>query len=96
MANGPLSKFDEKEPELRTISPVPLHDLERCLMDLKNHPLPMVIRQPDRPDNVTLVYYVQMRAMDRIDLKRTPSGTEVVAWQAGNQAKSCISTGKRQ
>lgn len=90
---GPLSKFEEKTPELTTVSAVPIYDLERCLMDLDGWPLPMVIRQPDRPDEVTLVYYVNMTARGRLDLRRTAAGTEVKAWEIGNQGRACIETG---
>lgn len=91
---GPLSKFEDREPVLRTVSPVALHDLERCLIDMDGWPLPMVIRQPDRPDRVTLVYYIQNRTMGRIDLAAVAGGTSVVAWEIGNQGRSCVETGK--
>lgn len=90
---GPISKFDNNTPSIDTISQVPLHDLERCLIDLDDHQPPQVYWQPDRPDFVRLLWVLMGKTFDRADLERTPEGTRVRIWKGGTQAKACVETG---
>jgi hypothetical protein len=91
---GPVSKFDEKAPKIDVLSTASLHDVERCLIDLDGHPAPQVYRQPDRPDEVRLLWIVQAKAVDRADLKATPQGTAVKIWTGSNQMRSCAESGR--
>ena len=90
---GPISKFDDKAPEAELSSSKPLGDVERCLIDLSGIPAPNVYRQPDRPDDVTLLWLANGSfngtAIGRADLHRTPSGTRVRLWLKDKSAQAC-------
>ncbi|WP_426255812.1 hypothetical protein [Sphingomonas sp. DC2300-3] len=90
---GPLSKFDAKAPEFEMTSTKQMGDIERCLIDLNGVPAPNVYRQPDRPDDVTILWLANGAfngtALGRADLRRTPSGTTVKLWLKDKSARLC-------
>jgi hypothetical protein len=91
---GPISKWNDERPRIQVISKAPMFDIERCLIDLEGSPAPQVYRQPDRPDEVTLLWVVENTTVGRADLKRIAGGTEVKIWAKGNQMRACASTGR--
>lgn len=92
-AAGPISKFDTKPPVGEYDTAQKLEDIERCLIDMDGWLAPNIYRQPDRPDDVTLVWISggmpAGTAAARIDLKRTSSGTHVTSWMPAKQAAAC-------
>jgi hypothetical protein len=90
---GPISKFDGKIPKIDIVSQIPISDIERCLIDLDGHPAPQVYRQPDRPDQVRLLWQVRWDTVDRADLSSTTGGTSVKIWVGSNQMRSCAAAG---
>ena len=97
-AAGPISKFDEQKPVIEQVSTVPLFDLERCLIDMDNHAGAFVYRQPDRPEEVNILWVVMDFTTSRAHLKVVDSGVAVRIWIKGNlprkQFSSCVETGK--
>ena len=93
---GPISKFDNRKPDLETTSSVGLFDLERCLTDIAL--LPLIYRQPDRPGEVKMFWdFGSGIAAARIDLSVTPSGVAVKIWNIKtDKVISCIETGTAQ
>ncbi len=94
-AAGPLSKFEGKKPDAEIVSAKEIGDIERCLIDLSGVPAPNVYRQPDRPDDVTILWLANGAfngtALGRADLHRTPRGTQVKLWIKDNAARRCAS-----
>ncbi|MDK2757533.1 MAG: hypothetical protein KYX66_12435 [Blastomonas fulva] len=89
-AAGPISKWDDRAPEFDYVSRANLHDVERCILDANGWPLPMVYRQPDRPDSVTLMYVDGTGlAAGRIDLKVIDNILHVKAWDAPKAIIQC-------
>lgn len=87
----PISKFDNKPPKAEYVSPLGMFDIERCLIDLQ-YPVPNVYRQPDRPDDVMIVWSGQSIvgvANSRVDLKRVAGGTAVKSWVSLEKVSSC-------
>lgn len=95
-AAGPISKFEEKKPDLELISAVSIFDIERCLTDMDGWPVPFIYRQPDRPDETNILWVSTYgQTMARAHLKKAGEGAAVRIWKsAGNQARSCVETGK--
>ena len=92
---GPISKFDNDTPDLEAVSPVALFDIERCLTDMDKWPVPFIYRQPDRLSEVNLLWVANMTTIARAHLVTTAEGVSVRIWgKIGNQAKSCVLTGK--
>lgn len=93
--DGPISKFDRMTPNVRTTSDKSLSDIERCLMDVPGRHLPLVYRQPDRPDQAMLIWLAagESTAAGRIDLERVGSVTRITGWRIGDAHKLCFSTG---
>ena len=91
---GPISKFESNTPSIDTVSQVPLHDLERCLIDLDGHPAPQVYAQSDRPGLVRMLWMTRDKAVDRADLEATTQGTRVRIWKGSNQMRACVETGR--
>jgi hypothetical protein len=90
---GPISKFDDNTPAAAFTTARGLADVERCLIDMDGWPLPVTYRQPDRPDRVTIMWSVSDKALGRVDLAATPSGTAVTAWIKGKQFERCAPRG---
>ena len=88
-ADGPISKFDPEVPVIDLVTQKPIFEIERCLIDLPGLPAPQVYRQPDKPDQVTLLYLVANKTAGRIDLLRTASGTQIKGRRMG-RASRCI------
>jgi len=92
-AQGPISKFDEKPPVAEYRSANSLEDIERCLIDMEGWLAPNVYRQPDRPDQVTLLWIAggmyAGKAAARVDLVRDGTGTQVKSWMPAKQARAC-------
>jgi hypothetical protein len=92
---GPISKYDDKKPDLEMVSSVPLFDIERCMTDMDNWPVPFIYRQPDRPGELNMLWVYNMKTIGRAYFVTTPAGVVVKIWNAaGNQTKSCLATGK--
>jgi hypothetical protein len=92
-AQGPISKFGEKAPVAEYRSASRLEDIERCLIDMEGWLAPNVYRQPDRPDQVTLLWIAggmyAGKAAARVDLVRDGAGTRVKSWMPAKQARAC-------
>jgi hypothetical protein len=97
---GPISKFDEKKPDIEQVSTVPLFDLERCLIDMDDYQGAFIYRQPDRPHEVNILWvWTDSRfTIARAHLKVVDGVLAVRVWIKGNlprkQFKSCVETGK--
>lgn len=95
---GPISKFDEQKPVTEQISTVPLFDLERCLIDMDSYAGAFVYRQPDRPEEVNIIWVVMDFTIARAHLKVVDGAVAVRIWVKGNlprkQFRSCVETGK--
>ena len=92
---GPISKFDDKKPSLETVSSIPLFDIERCMTDMDDWPVPFIYRQPDRPGELNMLWVLNAKTIGRAYFVTTPAGVVVKIWYAaGNQTKSCLATGK--
>ena len=91
---GPISKFDEKKPDIEQVSTVPLFDLERCLTDMDGWPVPFIYSQPDKPDEINILWVVQSTTKARAHLKVVDGGVAVRIWNAdGTQSRSCVERG---
>lgn len=79
---GQIGKFDDRAPDLEYASGKTMEDIERCLIRQLSPPLSY--RQPDRPDDVMLVWMAggvsAGNAAGRVDLHRSGSRTLVKAW----------------
>ncbi len=93
-AQGPISKFDSRPPIADYVSSAKMEDIERCLIDMRNQPIPYVYRQPDRPDEVQLFWIVEVTVDARLDLRRVPTGTHVRSWMSAKQALACAPPAK--
>jgi hypothetical protein len=92
---GPISKFDEKKPDIEQVSTVPLFDLERCFIDMDGYAGAFVYRQPDKPEEVNILWVVQGFTIGRAHLKVVDGGVAVRVWNfTGKQFRSCVETGK--
>lgn len=81
LANGPISKWDDREPDLNYSTLAYIFDVERCLIDMPGRVVSTAYRQPDRPDQVTLIYPGSNGlSTGRIDLTKIEGGTKVVSW----------------
>jgi len=82
---GPISKFDDKTPDFEGTSNIALFDLERCLTDLDGYVVPVVLRQPDRPNEINLIWVVSGSvSFGRVHLMKSDA----------SEARSCIETGR--
>ncbi|WP_294358481.1 hypothetical protein [uncultured Sphingomonas sp.] len=90
---GPIAKFQSRPPLAEYDSAVQAGDVERCLIDLPQAPAPSVYRQPDRPDDVMLIWFkapeVGGAILYRVDLHRTATGTHVRSWMPAKQVAEC-------
>jgi hypothetical protein len=87
---GPISKFDERPVIEEYSSRAKFEDVERCLDDLPGLGLAYVYRQPDRQDDVTLIWNPNMEVTSkRIDLHRTSAGTQVRSWLPAGRISGC-------
>jgi len=88
-AAGPFSKFNEKPP-LQLTSGRVMEDVERCLIDMDGMLAPIVYRQPDRPDAVSLLWKSPNGlSVGRVDLARTANGTLIRSWFPAKQVAGC-------
>jgi hypothetical protein len=90
-ADGQVGKFENRAPTASYVTVTQLEDVERCLIRF-GFP-PTVYRQPDRPDEATIVWIAggvsAGNAAARVDLKRSDAGTIVKAWMSEKQVRSC-------
>ena len=93
---GPISKYDDNVPDIDTVSPIPMYDLVRCLIDLAGHEAPAVYTQPDRPGDIIILWQPNTRSGNRADLQSMQEGTRVKIWNENRQNRSCIESGKRK
>ena len=73
-----------------------LFDIERCLTDMDGWPVPYVYRQPDRVNEINILWVViDGKTAARAHLLKSDTGVIVRIWgAAGNQARSCVETGR--
>lgn len=92
--NGPISKFDRRVPDVELRSEKSSGEIERCLIDLPGLQAPHVFRQPDRPNEVTIVWVIDGQfssaSAARADLKSDGAGTLVRMWMKGSAARACL------
>jgi hypothetical protein len=92
-AEGPVSKFEDRKLAAAYETPAKLEDVERCLMDMKGWLIPNVYRQPDRPDDVMLIWTsggtIGGVAAARVDLHRQGGGTAIKSWMPAKQVEDC-------
>lgn len=90
-ATGQVGKFEGKPPSSEYLTAIQSGDVERCLIRFAAPPL--VYRQPDRPDDVSIVWpglsLSAGNAVARIDLHRESSGTRLKVWGLDKQAREC-------
>lgn len=93
-AAGPFAKFESRPAieEFETLTK--MEDVERCLIDIDGMLAPNVYRQPDRPDQVRILWIAGAPyagvAGARIDLKRSAKGgTSVKSWLKSRQVRVC-------
>lgn len=91
MLLGPISKYDDRPPILEITSARSLGELQRCLVDMNNWPAPMVYRQDDRPNDITLIYTGPGgQAYGRVDLRADGLGKVLVrSWLKSDQVAAC-------
>lgn len=86
LADGPISKWETKTPDLAYQSEAGIYDIERCMIDMPKQLVPVAFRQPDRPDEVTLIFPDQYGlSSGRVTLKKVSGGTAVTAWSMPKQ-----------
>lgn len=87
-AQGPISKFGE--PDLVLESRRSASEIERCLIDTPGRFAPSIYRQPDRPNQTTIVWSNGSGvAIYRVDLMTTASGTRIKSWKSEKQVRGC-------
>lgn len=90
-ASSQVGKFDDRPAELDYASARPMEDIERCL--IRQLSPPQVYRQPDRPDDVMLVWLAAGvsagNAAGRVDLHRQGKITRVKAWLDRKYVAQC-------
>jgi len=90
---GPISKFDDRAPNAEFHSPRKMEDVERCLLDLDGQLAPQVYRQPDRPDDVLLVWLKAGTLAGitdgKVELHREGEGTKVRSYIRTSQLEAC-------
>lgn len=87
---GPISKWDDRKPDHDYASRVSLYDFERCILNTDGWPMPMVYRQPDRPDEALIMYFDSTgNAGGRIDLRQADGVLRIKAWKGPKAITSC-------
>ncbi len=89
---GQVAKFDGRRPDAEYATAAKLEDVERCLIRVASPP--QVYRQPDRPNEVTLVWTAggvsASSAAGRVDLRRqSGAATKVVSWLSAKLVEPC-------
>lgn len=91
LLEGQVAKFDDRRPIAEYETVARLEDVERCLIRAVSPP--QVYRQPDRPDDVTIVWtgvsISAGNAAGRIDLSRRSGRTLVRSWMPEKMTLSC-------
>lgn len=88
--DGPISKFASRTPDAVIASQRPVEDVERCLIDTDGRLPPVVYRQPDKPDDVTIVWTgPNGLAQARVDIHRVGSGSQITSWAFAKAANIC-------
>ncbi|ESZ88343.1 MAG: hypothetical protein Q27BB25_04530 [Blastomonas sp. CACIA14H2] len=77
---GPFSKYESRQLEHDYQSRANMYDVERCIIDVDGWPPPLVFRQPDKPDRVTIIWTEDMGAGGRLDLIQRDAMLEVRGW----------------
>ena len=94
---GPISKFDDRKPDFDYVSRANIYDAERCMIDTEGWPAPLVYRQPDRADRVTIIYVEpDGKTRARIDFVTKSSGLQVTAWAGPKAVRECAPEDKGQ
>ena len=82
LAAGPISKWEEKAPDVKYVSSAKVYDIERCLIDIPKVNAPLVYKQPDRAGEVTIIHTNQYGvAVARMTLSAIAGGTQILAWE---------------
>lgn len=77
---GPFSKYETRQLEHDYQSRAKIFDVERCIIDVDGWPPPLVFRQPDRPNQVTLIWTEDAGAGGRLDLIQKEAMLQVRGW----------------
>lgn len=77
---GPFSKYETRQLEHDYQSRAKIFDVERCIIDVDGWPPPLVFRQPDRPDVVTIIWTEDGGAGGRLDLIQRETMLQVRGW----------------
>jgi hypothetical protein len=90
--SGQVAKFDSRKPTAEYIAAAKLEDVERCL--IRSGSPPQVYRQPDRVDDVSLVWTAggvsSGNAAARVDLHRVAAeSTKVTSWLSDSVVGPC-------
>ena len=86
---GPVSKWDDRKPDFDYVSRVNMFDVERCIFDAGGWQPPIVMRQPDRPDRVTLLYVDDTGSAGRLDLVTREGMTYIKGWKVPKAITTC-------
>lgn len=88
--DGPISKFAARTPDAIIASQRSIGDVERCLIDSDGRLPPIVYRQPDKPDDVTIIWTGPYGlAQARADIHREGAGSKITSWTFAKAAKLC-------
>lgn len=88
---GQVAKFETRPPDGQYVSNAAIGDVERCL--IRTGSPPQVYRQPDRPDDVTMVWtsagVSAGNAAARVDLRKIAAGTLIRSWLSMKLVRAC-------
>lgn len=89
-----IGSVRKKPPEFAVTVALNLFDIERCVIDTDNIGKPWVYRQPDRPDDVMLVWESSdLGAATVLEMHRDGNSTTMKFWgrnKARRKAQPCI------
>jgi hypothetical protein len=84
----------KKTPEFTATVPLNMYDIERCVIDTDNIGKPWVYRQPDRPNDVMLVWESSdFGNATVLEMRKEGSTTSMKFWgrnKAWRKAQPCI------
>lgn len=98
VGSSQVGKFEGRKPEAEYVASARMEDIERCLV--RQLSPPQVYRQPDRPDDVMIVWMAggvsAGSAAARVDLHRSGNNTLVKSWLTSTIVGPCAPQAKDQ
>ncbi|WP_156361279.1 hypothetical protein [Sphingomonas sp. Leaf257] len=91
LAEGQVAKFDGRTPDAEYVTARSSAEVERCLIR-QGYP-PQVYRQPDRPEDVMIVWtaggMAAGTAAARVDLHSSGTSTSIKSWLSQKVVEQC-------